>query len=277
MFEIYDGRLSFYQWDSGEKIRLTETPTGDCQVHFQNTSSDVCLTVAPKEVSGELLADVPNILLQSPETITVWCYVSDGDEKHTIRREDFEVTPRQKPSDYVYSETEVLSFDSKLNKNFGTENAGKALIVGEDGNVICGTASGGSNVPITYIKSLDRTNPNELCKLDAGIYILYGYFTPYAGSGRSITYDNRLAICDVNTKDGTHYFQIFSPYKNTVMYLVVTDSTYERTDTELSGIVTKIDTTLSNSSTYPLQNKAITEALNKLEARIVTLESGKST
>ena len=61
------------------------------------------------------------------------------------------------------------------------------------------------------------------------------------------------------------------------MYLIVTDSTYERTDTELSGIVTKIDTTLSNSSTYPLQNKAITEALNKLEARIVTLEGGKST
>lgn len=277
MFEIYDGRLSFYQWDSGEKIRLTETPIGDCQVHFQNTSSDVCLTVAPKEVSGELLADVPNILLQSPETITVWCYVSDGDEKHTIRREDFEVTPRQKPSDYVYSETEVLSFDSKLNKNFGTENAGKALIVGEDGNVICGTAGGGNNLPITHLKSEDRVNPQELCKIDAGIYILYGYFTPYAGSGRSITYDNRLAICDVNTKDGTHYFQIFSPYKNTVMYLVVTDSTYERTDTELSGIVTKIDTTLSNSSTYPLQNKAITEALNKLEARIVTLESGKST
>lgn len=180
MFEIYDGRLSFYQWDSGEKIRLTETPTGDCQVHFQNTSSDVCLTVTPKEVDGTLLADVPNILLQSPETITVWCYVSDGDEKHTIRREDFEVTPRQKPSDYVYSETEVLSFDSKLNKNFGTENAGKALIVGEDGNVICGTAGGGNNLPITHLKSEDRVNPQELCKIDAGIYILYGYFTPYA-------------------------------------------------------------------------------------------------
>lgn len=61
------------------------------------------------------------------------------------------------------------------------------------------------------------------------------------------------------------------------MYLVVTDSTYERTDTELSGIVSKIDTTLSNSSTYPLQNKVITEALNKLEARILALEGEKST
>ena len=248
MFTIYDGRLSFYQWDSGEKVVLSESPSKDCQVHFENPSGEVCYVVTPKMVDGILTADVPNILLQTAEPITVWCYVTDGTEKHTIVTTTFGVVARQKPADYVYTETET-----------GGSGTG-----------------GGSNFPITYIKSEDKTNPQELCKIDAGIYILYGYFTPYAGSGRNISYDNRLAICDVNTKDGTRYFQVFSPYKNTVLYLVVTDSTYERTDTELSGIVTKVDTTLSDSSTYPLQNKAITEALNNLETRIVALE-GKST
>lgn len=210
--------------------------------------------------------------------IIVWCYVLDENGYYTIKSKTFAVIYRQKPSDYVYTETEVLSFNSKLDKNIGAENAGKTLIVDNDGNITFGEASGGGNsLPITYVKSLDRTNPQELCKMEAGIYILYGYFTPYAGSGRSITYDTRLAICDVNTRDGTRYFQVFSPYKSTVMYLIVTESTYERTDTELSGIVTKVDTYLSDSSTYPLQNKVITEALRALETRIETLEGTKST
>lgn len=278
MFEIYDGRLGFYQWDIGEKVVLSDPINNDCQVHFQNPHGDVCFVVTPYELDGKVVADVPNVLLQFPEPIVVWCYVPGKSESHTIVKDEFAVTPRQRPSDYIYTETEVLSLRTKLDKNQGVENAGKALIVGEDGNVICGAVSGGeSDLPIKLLKSEDKTNPQELCKIDAGIYILYGYFTPYAGSGRSITYDNRLAICDVNTKDGTRYFQIFSPYKNTVMYLVVTNSTYERTDAELSGIVTKIDTALSNSSTYPLQNKVVTEALNELETRIAALEGQKST
>lgn len=278
MFKIYDGRLSFYQWDIGEKVILSEPVGNDCRVHFQNPDSDICFVVKPYELNGKVVADVPNILLQLPNPIVVWCYVLEQSESHTIVKEEFAVTPRQKPSDYVYTETEVLSFNSKLDKNVGAENAGKALIVDNDGNITFGESSGGgNNLPITYLKSPDRSNPRELCKMDGGIYILYGYFTPYAGSGRSITYDNRLAICDVNTRDGTRYFQVFSPYKSTVMYLIVTESTYERTDTELSGIVTKVDTYLSDSSTYPLQNKVITEALRALETRIETLEGTKST
>lgn len=536
MFSIFNGRTSFYQWDVDQKL-IINCDIPDYQVHFKNTSDEVCYTLEPYEMDGKTVVNVPNVLLQKSAPIVVWCYVLDKNGNYTIKSKTFAVIERQKPSDYVYTETEVLSFNSKLDKNVGAENAGKALIVGEDGNIVfedtnknsdavlytaqnlteaqqkqarenidvagynvvnclwptehsgredtdittlldsgvymgivrnstafpspglvmlqgpmagnvytavllakdgltytatfqyvrstkhfvvltpvaaasskvisvkltpseadenvytadrdiseikealqaghmalaytpdaigvynsvslitdcyrlassasylvtlldCtqfgivashlitgedgvtwtmdgmteyaisgrvtdlenamphpvdkadamtqavgkaadGTLwtepSGGSNLPITYLKSEDKTNPQELCKVNAGIYILYGYFTPYSGSGRNITYDNRLAICDVNTKDGTRYFQIFSPYKNTVLYLVVTESTYERTDTELSGIVTKIDTTLSNSSTYPLQNKVITEALTNLENRIAALEGEKST
>lgn len=416
MFSIFNGRTSFYQWDVDQKL-IINCDIPDYQVHFENTSDEVCYTLEPYEMDGKTVVNVPNVLLQKSVPIVAWCYVLDENGNYTIKSKTFAVIKRQKPSDYVYTETEVLSFNSKLDKNVGAENAGKALIVGEDGNIIfqytgvssdevvsvrltpsetdvnvctadrnisdvlnalqaghmalaympdaagqhnyvamitscsrlsqsdpyvvvtlecdnigmltrycnidtdgitwtiVGTTnyadaqwfthvpipvgktdamtqpvgmgtdgrlwtepgSGGNNLPITYLKSEDKTNPQELCKVNAGIYILYGYFTPYSGSGRSITYDNRLAICDVNTKDGTRYFQIFSPYKNTVLYLVVTESTYERTDTELSGIVTKIDTTLSNSSTYPLQNKVITEALTNLENRIAALEGEKST
>jgi hypothetical protein len=277
MFKLLNGRTSFYQWDTDQKL-IIDTDIPDYQVHFQDINNDVCLIKNPYTLDNHTVVDVPNVLLQSNMPIIVWCYVLDENGYYTIKSKTFAVIYRQKPSDYVYTETEVLSFNSKLDKNIGAENAGKTLIVDNDGNITFGEASGGGNsLPITYVKSLDRTNPQELCKMEAGIYILYGYFTPYSGSGRNITYDNRLAICDVNTKDGTRYFQIFSPYKNTVLYLVVTESTYERTDTELSGIVTKVDTSLSNSSTYPLQNKVITEALTSLENRIAALEGGKRT
>ena len=277
MFSIFNGRTSFYQWDVDQKL-IINCDIPDYQVHFKNTSDEVCYTLAPYEMDGKTVVNVPNLLLQNSTPIIVWCYVLDKNGNYTIKSKTFAVIERQKPSDYVYTETEVLSFNSKLDKNVGAENAGKALIVDNDGNITFGEASGGeNNLPITYVESPDRSNPQELCKMEAGIYILYGYFTPYSGSGRNITYDNRLAICDVNTKDGTRYFQIFSPYKNTVLYLVVTESTYERTDTELSGIVTKVDTALSNSSTYPLQNKVITEALTSLENRIAALEGGKRT
>lgn len=277
MFSIFNGRTSFYQWDVDQKL-IINCNIPDYQVHFKNTSDEVCYTLEPYEMDGKTVVNVPNILLQNFTPIIVWIYVLDKNGNYTIKSKTFAVIKRQKPSDYVYTETEVLSFNSKLDKNVGAENAGKTLIVDNDGNITFGEASGGGNsLPITYVKSLDRTNPQELCKMEAGIYILYGYFTPYAGSGRSIIYDTRLAICDVNTRDGTRYFQVFSPYKSTVMYLIVTESTYERTDTELSGIVTKVDTYLSDSSTYPLQNKVITEALRALETRIETLEGTKST
>lgn len=135
MFSIFNGRTSFYQWDVDQKL-IINCDIPDYQVHFKNTSDEVCYTLEPYEMDGKTVVNVPNLLLQNSTPIIVWCYVLDKNGNYTIKSKTFAVIERQKPSDYVYTETEVLSFNSKLDKNVGAENAGKALIVGEDGNIV---------------------------------------------------------------------------------------------------------------------------------------------
>lgn len=135
MFSIFNGRTSFYQWDVDQKL-IINCDIPDYQVHFKNTSDEVCYTLEPYEIDGKTVVNVPNLLLQNSTPIIVWCYVLDKNGNYTIKSKTFAVIERQKPSDYVYTETEVLSFNSKLDKNVGAENAGKALVVDEDGNIV---------------------------------------------------------------------------------------------------------------------------------------------
>lgn len=50
------------------------------------------------------------------------------------------------PPDDVYNQL-MEKLDGKLNKNQGAENAGKALVIGDDGGVVPGEAQGGGSLP----------------------------------------------------------------------------------------------------------------------------------
>lgn len=108
MFEILcnDKRKEFYQWDINQKIKvLNDTIT---EVHFCNRTDDCSLVVDVYVDNGERVADVPNILLQSAKTIRVYGYV----DTYTLVEERFRVNERTKPTDYVYTETEVKNWDN---------------------------------------------------------------------------------------------------------------------------------------------------------------------
>lgn len=100
MFTILDGRSQFYQWDLDRQLVVND-PTIK-EVHFCNRTGDCSLVVEVKDG----LADVPNVLLTKNWRINVYAY----DDKYTKHCEVFEVAPRSKPADYVYTETEVLSY-----------------------------------------------------------------------------------------------------------------------------------------------------------------------
>ena len=108
MLEIYDGRTHFWQWDTGQRLKVEVTGHA-CEVHFRDPNGRVALVVDTYTLDGQTVANVPNILLQSTESVLAWVYVCEGDEctKHETR---FAVYPRQKPADYVYTETEVLTY-----------------------------------------------------------------------------------------------------------------------------------------------------------------------
>lgn len=106
MFKIENGRLSFYQWDINQRL-IIEDPS-ITEVHFCNRTSDCSLVCTVYEEDGKRFADVPNILLQSDWTIKAYAY----SENRTLIEENFIVYTRTKPADYIYSETEVKTFEA---------------------------------------------------------------------------------------------------------------------------------------------------------------------
>lgn len=127
MFRIYDGRDYFYQWDIDRKIIVEdETIT---EVHFCNRTDD-CSLICEVYSEGNLrVANVPNILLQDNWRINVYAY--DGScTKHATK---FEVKSRTKPSDYMYTETEIKTFSKlenrmdELEANVSVEGIAKAV------------------------------------------------------------------------------------------------------------------------------------------------------
>ena len=106
MFRIADGREHFYQWDLDRQVVVDDPSI--VEVHFCNRTEDVSLVV--EVVAG--LANVPNILLESSFDMRVFGY----DGKATRHDVVFKVKAKTKPSDYVYTETEIKSYEYLENK-----------------------------------------------------------------------------------------------------------------------------------------------------------------
>jgi hypothetical protein len=108
---------ALYQWDSGRRIEVTSTIncTVD-EVEFENPYGDAALVVELKTEGDRIFAPIPNILLQRSGHLIVYAVTHSADGKQTIRDYTFGINTKQKPSDYVYTETEVYSIKTALEK-----------------------------------------------------------------------------------------------------------------------------------------------------------------
>lgn len=104
MFQLEDGRKQFYQWDIDRKLIVEDETIKE--VHFCNRTDNCSLVCKPYLENGQYLVDVPNILLQTAWKIRVYAYIG-----YTKHEECFEVIARTKPADYIYTETEVLTWE----------------------------------------------------------------------------------------------------------------------------------------------------------------------
>ena len=95
-----EGKLT--QWDLDRKVIITGYE-GVAEVHFASPGDDHGAYVV-ELVDGE--AKIPNILLTMAGTINVYVYPAD----RTVFATTLWVMAREKPDDYVYTETEVLSY-----------------------------------------------------------------------------------------------------------------------------------------------------------------------
>ena len=105
MLTLNDGRKEMYQWDIG---RIATIDVECDVVHFSNLKYGASLSVEVK--NGEVA--IPNKLLTSGEPIYCWAFVSDENGNYTKQEQTLNVNKRAKPSDYVYTETETLTWKS---------------------------------------------------------------------------------------------------------------------------------------------------------------------
>lgn len=268
---LSNGRKWFYQWDINQRLTLENYPVGT-HVHFSLHGDSEALGMISYEADGVIFVDVPNILLQTAGQLHVYIYPMDGDEGHTEQHWKFEIQEREKPADYIYTETETLSLASKLDKNVGVENAGMTMVVDEDGNIVPG--EGASNCHITFVESSDADNPVYLRDLASGTYVLLGKFKPYNGASNTFTFSTGMLISVVR-QTSTSYIQIFYSKNNTLQYLEITDSTYTRKDATLIDMESTSNKTntidqYSTDSKYP-SAKAVYDALEALKTELTAL------
>lgn len=106
-----DNNLEFlYQWDIDRKIIITGAALGQ-EAHFTTKDLDEAYVLELEEEEGKIICNIPNILLQNTKDIIVYLY--DGNK--TIFSKSFKIIGRNKPTDYIYKETEVMTFE-KLKK-----------------------------------------------------------------------------------------------------------------------------------------------------------------
>ena len=152
-----EGRLT--QWDLNRKVIVTGYE-GGAEVHFASPGDDHGAYVV-KLIDGQ--AEIPNILLTMAGTINVYVYPAD----RTVFATALWVMAREKPDDYVYTETEVLSYKT-LDEKIGdlaelTTTARENLVVAINEAATKGMASIYMRVAEGYIEySGDGVNWKQL-------------------------------------------------------------------------------------------------------------------
>ncbi len=119
-YELSNGEDRVYQWDKDITITITE-PENVPAVHFKWGGQAKPLPVTNQQV------EIPPELMQQPKPIVFWAYTPD----HTMDMATIPLETRPKPSDYVYTPTEIKTWE-QLDERI------KAL---EDGGGISGVSS----------------------------------------------------------------------------------------------------------------------------------------
>ena len=111
MIKIIPDRDGFItQWDLNRKVLISGLDNLDkagIEVHFASPNDDHNAYVVSPVINNNIVsAAIPNILLTIPGRIYVYVYTSYTQDKAIVA-----VAPREKPDDYVYTETEKFALE----------------------------------------------------------------------------------------------------------------------------------------------------------------------
>ena len=206
---LYGDNQSLYQWDTGRRVTSENFSAGD-EVHFANAAETDALVVEVKALeNGDLIADIPNVLLQYGFPLHAYWIKDDGAGCCCADSKTFWVTKREKPSDYIYTETELKNFEA-------FETRIKALEKYNSGSY-----------PIKYVESLDEENFVNLRDLESDMYILYGYFKPFPGSDSTLIIDRGFYLV-TRVEEGSHLLSISPLNFRMTCHEILVDETNEK-------------------------------------------------
>ena len=162
----------FWQWDLNKRLVLGTDRT-DIQVHFDAGSNEALAVDVYKE-NGKVYANIPNILLQEYGRIKCWVY-DPGNEATTLQVFYFTVAERDRPPDYVYTETETLTWHelekriAELEEN-GVGGGGEFLVTVEWD----GSNQASSETTVAEIREAYEKGLTPVCQVYLDDY--QGYF-----------------------------------------------------------------------------------------------------
>lgn len=110
MFKIYGDRAELWQWDTGQKLIVEDEKISE--VHFCDGINSLALVCEVYELDGERVVNIPNVILQDNCDMNVYAFVANEDGSFTEHRKILKVNKRSKPADYVYTETELKSYEA---------------------------------------------------------------------------------------------------------------------------------------------------------------------
>lgn len=147
---------ALYQWDLNRRLILTDVGT-NAEVHYSHIdgTKNESLVLLTYEENNKIYADIPNVLLQHKGIISAYVYIEEQNKAYTKHGAEILVLPREKPSDYVYTEEEIINYKSLLKRIERLETAG---------GVINGIPPGGKQGQLLYKKS-DEDYDAEWCDL----------------------------------------------------------------------------------------------------------------
>lgn len=107
MFKIENNRDYFYQWDSNQRLVVEDNTI--THVHYCNRTAEEAMVVEVYDDGAKRVADVPNILLQDVWSICAYGFCGSC---YTKQHKVFKVIERSRPASYIYTETEVLRWET---------------------------------------------------------------------------------------------------------------------------------------------------------------------
>jgi hypothetical protein len=119
--QVLNQNTRFYQWETDQRLTIEDV---DCnEARFSHVSVGMPVSVPVQSASGgKRVIDVPDIMLQ----VSGWVKVYLVKNSHTLAMYNVPVLAAEKPSDYVYTETEVLSLQSLEKRVSALEKNGGA-------------------------------------------------------------------------------------------------------------------------------------------------------